>query len=159
MIVLGIDPGLDGALVWLDIKSGNVVAVDMPTLSTKKGKKVHREIDAQQLADAVRCCKCQHAVVEKVHAMPKQGVTSVFSFGRSAGIIEGVLAALEIPRTYVTPAQWTREVRTMPGKDGSRKRAQELVPAFSHLFSRVKDDGRADAMLIAYWWATMRVQA
>jgi len=78
-------------------------------------------------------------------------VTSVFSFGRSFGMIEGILATLQIATTFVPPATWTKGVGRSPGKDASRARAMELFPAHQLMFSRVKDDGRADAALIAYW--------
>jgi crossover junction endodeoxyribonuclease RuvC len=95
-----------------------------------------------------------HVVVEKVGAMPGQGVSSMFNFGRSAGIIEGVVAALRMPSTYVTPAAWTKAVGRAAGKDASRMRAMELFPTRADLFKRAKDDGRADAALIAYWYIT-----
>jgi crossover junction endodeoxyribonuclease RuvC len=78
----------------------------------------------------------------------------MFNFGRSAGIIEGVVAALEMPNTYVTPQTWTKAVGRAAGKDASRMRAMELFPSQADLFKRAKDDGRADAALIAYWYIT-----
>jgi crossover junction endodeoxyribonuclease RuvC len=81
--------------------------------------------------------------------MAGQGVSSVFSFGRSAGIIEGVLAAFDIPTTLVTPQAWQKAMAVRDGKDGSRERAMQLFPASAELFQRKKDDGRSDAALIA----------
>jgi len=78
----------------------------------------------------------------------------MFNFGRSAGIIEGVVAAMHFPSTYVTPAAWTKAVGRAAGKDASRMRAMELFPSKADLFKRAKDDGRADAALIAYWYIT-----
>jgi crossover junction endodeoxyribonuclease RuvC len=78
----------------------------------------------------------------------------MFNFGRSAGIIEGVVAALRMPHTYVTPATWTKAVGRAAGKDASRMRAMELFPDNDDWFRRAKDDGRADAALIAYWYIT-----
>jgi hypothetical protein len=78
----------------------------------------------------------------------------MFNFGRSAGIIEGVVVGLNIPHTYVTPATWTKAVGRAAGKDASRMRAMELFPSKAELFKRAKDDGRADAALIAYWYLT-----
>jgi crossover junction endodeoxyribonuclease RuvC len=92
--------------------------------------------------------------VEKVGAMPGQGVVSMWNFGRSAGIIEGVVAALRMSSTYVTPQTWTKAVGRAAGKDASRMRAMELFPTRADLFKRAKDDGRADAALIAYWYIT-----
>jgi hypothetical protein len=78
----------------------------------------------------------------------------MFNFGRSAGLIEGCIVAKNIPHTYVTPATWTKAVGRAAGKDASRMRAMELFPAKADLFKRAKDDGRADAALIAYWYIT-----
>jgi crossover junction endodeoxyribonuclease RuvC len=89
------------------------------------------------------------ALIEKVHAMPGQGVSSMFSFGRAAGIVEGVLAGLSVPFELIPPATWIKSMRTFGGKDGSRQRAQELFPDYAHLFARKKDDGRAEAALLA----------
>jgi crossover junction endodeoxyribonuclease RuvC len=75
----------------------------------------------------------------------------MFGFGRSLGVVEGVLAALNVPVTYVAPATWTKALGKAAGKDASRQRAIELFPAMSEHFKRVKDDGRAEAALIAMW--------
>jgi crossover junction endodeoxyribonuclease RuvC len=89
------------------------------------------------------------ALIEKVSAMPGNGVSSMFSFGRAAGIVEGVLAGLSVPFELIPPATWIKSMRTFGGKDGSRQRAQELFPDYAHLFARKKDDGRAEAALLA----------
>ena len=86
--------------------------------------------------------------------MPDQGVTSVFSFGRSSGIIEGVLATLALPYTIEPPQAWQKSLNVRGGKDGSRLRATELFPKYADLFARKKDDGRADAALMAWYIAT-----
>jgi crossover junction endodeoxyribonuclease RuvC len=83
--------------------------------------------------------------------MAGQGVTSVFSFGRSLGAIEGVIAARSIKSTLVTPQTWQKAMGVSGGKDGARARAMEVFPWNVDLFKRVKDDGRADAALIAAW--------
>jgi crossover junction endodeoxyribonuclease RuvC len=93
-----------------------------------------------------------HVIVEKVSAMPGNGATSMFSFGRSLGIIEGIIAAYNIPVTYVTPGVWTKGIGRGAGKDASRARACELYPSHQKSFARVKDDGRADAVLIGAWY-------
>jgi crossover junction endodeoxyribonuclease RuvC len=93
------------------------------------------------------------ALIEKVHAMPGQGVSSMFSFGRAAGIVEGVLAGLSVSFELIPPATWIKSMRTFGGKDGSRQRAQELFPDYAHLFARKKDDGRAEAALLACYAA------
>jgi crossover junction endodeoxyribonuclease RuvC len=86
--------------------------------------------------------------------MPNQGVSSMFTFGKSAGIIEGVLGAMNIPVTFVTPQKWMKAMNVVGGKDGSRKRASELLPEFASEFKRVKDNGRSDACLIALYGAS-----
>jgi crossover junction endodeoxyribonuclease RuvC len=83
--------------------------------------------------------------------MSGQGVTSVFSFGRSLGVVEGILGALRIKNSLVTPQTWQKGIAVTGGKDGSRARAMELFPDQIELFKRVKDDGRSDAALIALW--------
>jgi crossover junction endodeoxyribonuclease RuvC len=154
--VIGIDPGISGAIAIL--KDGVLHRlIDMPTLELDSGKTKKRHISAAGLATILNVfisdADC-HVVIEKVGAMPGQGVTSMFNFGRSAGIIEGVVAALLIPNTYVTPQTWTKAVGRAAGKDASRMRAMELFPSKADLFKRAKDDGRADAALIAYWYLT-----
>jgi crossover junction endodeoxyribonuclease RuvC len=153
--VIGIDPGISGAIaVFRDGKLESVV--DMPTVEIASGKTIKRHISAATLRNILELDMYQfsHVVIEKVGAMPGQGVTSMFNFGRSAGIIEGVVAALRMPHTYVTPAAWTKAVGRPAGKDASRMRAMELFPAKADLFKRAKDDGRSDAALIAYWYIT-----
>jgi crossover junction endodeoxyribonuclease RuvC len=106
---------------------------------------------AQIIRLAERPCT---AMFERVNAMPGQGVTSVFSFGRSSGIVEGVLAALAIPTHIITPQVWQKAASVRGGKDGARQRATELFPAYAGLFARKKDDGRADASCMAWYAAT-----
>lgn len=153
--VIGIDPGISGAISVFSSNTHNLLDVfDMPTLEVDSGKTRKRHISAVGLRDILVCHPTDHVVIEKVGAMPGQGVTSMFNFGRSAGIIEGVVAALCNPHTYVTPATWTKAVGRAAGKDASRMRAMELFPSKADLFKRAKDDGRADAALIAYWYIT-----
>jgi len=153
--VIGIDPGISGAIAVFDWYTKKLVEIiDMPTLEVESGKTKKRHISAVSLANYLVGFTDTHIVIEKVGAMPGQGVTSMFNFGRSAGIIEGVVAALEMPNTYVAPATWTKAVGRAAGKDASRMRAMELFPSKADLFKRAKDDGRADAALIAYWYIT-----
>ena len=143
--IIGCDPGASGALAWLDADTGGLVVVeDMP----------HHDgvVSGALIADMVR----RHsgiattvAWIELVGAMPKQGVSSTFKFGRSYGAIAGALEALRIPTNYVTPAKWKSAAGLGKDKGQSRRRAIELWPAHSHMFARVKDDGRAEACLIA----------
>ncbi len=153
MIVLGIDPGLSGALALYNTSEGTVDIIDMPVLEIVRNGKKKREVSAQALANQLVGRNVTAAFLERVNAMAGQGVTSVFSFGRSSGIVEGVLAAYDIPTTLVTPQAWQKAVGQRAGKDGSRERAMQLFPAQADLFQRKKDDGRSDAVLIAYYGA------
>ena len=115
-----------------------------------------RRVDASLLASIIRELGCEgwlQAYVELVHAMPKQGTVSIASFMKGAGIIEGVLAGLQIPTTLVIPQRWQKFMGVAKGKDAARARAAQLLPKYAGVFSRKKDDGRADAALIAlYGW-------
>jgi len=154
MKIMGVDPGASGALVILDTDDRSIVVIDMPTTKIKRGPRTVNQVDAVALSRALHpyAGACT-AAVEKVHSMPGQGVVSTFSFGRAAGVLEGVLAALDIPFSLIPPQTWTKAMRLFGGKDGSRARAQELFPDQAHLFARKKDDGRADAALIACYAA------
>lgn len=149
-MILGIDPGLKGALAFFDYEKGELTVFDMPVNEVERNGKTKRELSPQRLALLLRGVDVRRAIVEKVAARPGQGVTSMFGFGRSFGVVEGVLAALNVPVTYVTPQEWRRSMQVREGKDGSRQRACELFPKYADNFARVKDDGRAEACLIAY---------
>lgn len=149
MKILGIDPGASGALVVLDTASRELVIHDTPVVEIKKGTGTKRHVSAQLVAELLRDCPIDAAIIELVGAMPGQGVTSMFAFGRAAGVVEGVAAALSIPITFVSPVAWQKGMAVRGGKDGSRARAAELFPKHAGDFKRVKDDGRADAALIA----------
>ena len=152
---IGIDPGLSGAIAVLT--DDTLQIHDMPVMTVDRNGKAKRQVSANELAELLYLYSKMysgedcHVYCERVSAMAGQGVTSVFSFGRSFGMIEGILAALKMPVTFVAPATWTRAIGRSPGKDASRSRAMELFPEYQHMFKRVKDDGRADAALIAHW--------
>lgn len=152
---MGIDPGAFGAVAILDKDSRELVIIDMPTLKVKRGPRVVNQVDAHMLANALRphVTGNEKALLEKTWAMPGQGVSSTYAFGRAGGIVEGVLAGLSVPFELIPPATWTKSMRTFGGKDGSRQRAQELFPDYAHLFARKKDDGRAEAALLACYAA------
>jgi crossover junction endodeoxyribonuclease RuvC len=154
MIILGIDPGLSGAIAIYNIYTEELVVMDMPTVEMTRNGKHKREVSPALVADVIAGKGAVRAYMERVSAMPGQGVSSMFSFGRSAGVVEGVLAAYEIPVTLVTPQAWMKAMGVRAGKDGSRERAMQLFPAYSTLFARKKDDGRSDAALIAKYGAT-----
>jgi len=148
--VIGIDCGLSGAIACLE--DGKLVEIyDMPTMVIETNKKAKRQVSAHILADIISNYKPDIAYVEKPASRPGQSVVAMFGFGRSLGVVEGVLAALNIPVTYVAPATWTKQMGKPAGKDASRHRAMELFPDHQDQFKRVKDDGRAEAALIAVW--------
>ncbi len=153
MKIAGIDPGLSGAICVFDVDIGVLTILDMPTVEVKSGKTMKRRLSEPMLAELLRPHEIEHVALEQVGAMPKQGVSSTFNFGQTYGAIRGVLAGLRIPITMVTPAKWTRDLKVSGGKDANRQRAAQLFPAYAASFSRVKDDGRADAALLAYWLA------
>lgn len=140
-IIVGIDPGKTGAIAALDNKGALLWVEDMTDLT---GLGIGSWLAERLDGELVRVCW-----VEQVHAMPKQGVTSVFTFGAGYGALLGALGALGIRTKLVTPNVWKRAARLSSDKTASRQRAAELWPADAHLFRRVKDDGRAEACLIA----------
>jgi len=150
-IIIGIDPGLTGAVAVIK-SDGELYVVDTPIIEVKKGKKMKKEYLPSQMADILReylGANC-HVFLEKVHSMPKQGVSSVFGFGEGYGLWIGMIAAFRLPMTLVTPQSWKKVIMSgMSDKDAARIRAQELFPKYSNLLSRKKDIGRADAILIA----------
>ena len=149
MVVWGIDVGINGALTMFDVENGVLDIHDMPIVE-RNGKKV---VSGHLVANILRT---NHGIVwiERVGARPGQGVSSMFSFGRSAGIVEGVAVALDMPINLVTPQAWQRKCLVQSGKDASRSRAMEVFPAYSQSFARKSDDGRADSALIAYYGVT-----
>jgi crossover junction endodeoxyribonuclease RuvC len=151
--IVGIDPGLSGAVVV--ISPTELKIFDMPTMTVERNGKSKRQVSASELADILSNFNSNdsHVYCERVGAVSGQGVTSVFSFGRSFGMIEGILAAFKLPVTYVAPATWVKAVGRGQGKDASRARAMELFPNNQADFKLKKWDGRADAALIAYWGA------
>ena len=158
MICVGIDIGVSGAIAVL-FDSGDVHIEDMPTIVVS-GSKTKTEVNPVPLARIMRTLRAEHkdlhVVAEVVHAFPKQGVVSVFNFGRSAGVTHGILAALQIPYTLVQPARWKAAIMAGMGKEkeASVVRALQLFPGLeSKLITERgrKIDGRADALLMAYW--------
>jgi crossover junction endodeoxyribonuclease RuvC len=147
-MILGIDIGVQGAIAILD-QSGALVEIhDMPVL--QDGPKGRRAICAPLLAAIIFKSHADHAFVESVNARPGEGAVGAFTFGMSRGIIEGVLAAAGVPVTFITPPAWKRAIGlTLASKDASRAEAIRRWPDRAELFARVKDDGRAEASLIA----------
>jgi crossover junction endodeoxyribonuclease RuvC len=160
-MILAIDPGASGALAFFDTTAGTLEIIDMPTVEVQRSGKAKREISPALLATTIGRAQVSLStppitlvVLERVGAMPGQGVSSTFQFGRGVGMVEGVVSALRMPMQYVTPQRWQKDLNVRGGKDGSRQRAAELFPAYANLFALKKWDGRADAALMAYWGAS-----
>ena len=153
MIIVGIDPGIAGAICFFsDVKVIDVI--DMPTMAS--GNKNKKQINASQIFNEIsmRIKKYKsenvNVIVEQVSAMPGQGVTSMFNFGQSFGVLKGVCAAMQLPIFFVRPAKWKKYYDLINSqKDSSRVKAIEMFPKFSSMLSRKKDTNKADAILIA----------
>lgn len=157
MLMYGLDPGLDGAIAVL-VNGALHDVRDIPTRQ-EGGGTVKRRLDSAGLAAIIRDWRAQLgpdselAVIERVGAMPKQGVASVFSFGHTAGAIEGVLLALGCPVEFVAPASWKRALGLGRDKADSRAKASLLFPAHAGNWLRALDHNRAEAVLLAaYGW-------
>ena len=151
MLTIGIDPGISGAIAW--IRYGKVLKVeDMPTIPKSTGKGL--QVDAHALSKLLAGNGSCRVIVEAVSAMPGQGVTSMFSFGKSAGVIEGILAAYAIPYSFVRPQAWKKKFGLSgKEKDASRGLCLREHPEIADFLTRKKDNGRADAILIAKYGA------
>jgi crossover junction endodeoxyribonuclease RuvC len=155
-VIIGIDPGLSGAVARLDTLDGSLRVEDVPTFELKRNGKTKREIDYHSLArmvDGMAKEPGTRIIIELVSSMPGQGVSSVFAFGKAFGVLIGVSAATFCPIEFVSPAKWKRGMGVTASKDGSRAKASMLFPSYSDRWSRVRDDGRAEAVLIAAWAA------
>jgi crossover junction endodeoxyribonuclease RuvC len=157
MKVLAIDPGLSGALAVYWPATGAVHVADMPTVNAGKGKASKRIIDVQELArlvaEIVQEGDITHAFLEQVGTRPGEGAVGAFSFGEGVGVLRGILAANFIPVTRVTPAVWKKALGVPAAKDGARARASELLPRHAGKWTRVKDDGRAEASMLGLYGA------
>lgn len=143
--ILGIDPGLSGALAFYFPVQQVVSAEDMPVVAG--------DVDAATLAARIIQMRPDVAIVESVGARPGQGVSSTFKFGCGFGIVRGVIAASGVPLHLVSPAKWKRGFGLNSDKEKSRALALQLWPARADLFARKMDHGRAEAALIARYGA------
>ena len=154
MIIFGIDPGVSGAISILENKKV-IELFDMPTMID--GKKNKRQVNGAQVANIFResldRAKDTVVVVEQVNAMPGQGVTSMFNFGQSFGVIKGICSALNLPIYFVRPTKWKKHFNLIKtNKDASRTKVIEVYPEISNKLSRKKDSNKADAILIARYF-------
>lgn len=152
MIVCGIDPGLSGAVAFLD-GSRFFGVYDMPVLSITRGGKRKREIDARALVRLFELHDGLDAIfMEQVGGMDGDSPFSAFQFGRATGIAEAVAKSTEARFETVMPHKWKRDMSlTGKAKDDSRALAQNIFPKAADRLARVKDDGRAEALLLAEW--------
>ncbi len=147
-IIIGIDPGLTGGIAVIDSSRKTIIKlVDMPVSPDGKKKKVNGYGLLQIFGNYTRD-DIEMVYLERVSARPGQGVVSMFSFGRSYGAVEAAVSLLGFPLTYVTPQSWKRRAGLMGAeKDASRGKVLDLYPEAD--VHRKKDNGRADAVLIA----------
>ena len=151
MIVAGVDPGLSGGIAFLNSRNYILDTFDMPLLEMTKDGKKKRAVDCAFLGSYFSEFKPDKCFVEQVGAMPGQGVTSMFNFGKAVGSIDGICGAFLIPIHYVTPQQWKKHFGLVAAKDASRARAVQVFPANHADFKLKKNDGKAEAALICEW--------
>tara|TARA_Y100000996_G_scaffold397009_1_gene363634 strand:+ start:318 stop:812 length:495 start_codon:yes stop_codon:yes gene_type:complete len=163
MLIIGIDPGISGSICFL--KDGKILdVIEMPTMT--EGKKNKRQVNGSQIYNEIlkRINKVENqeirVVIEQVSAMPGQGVTSMFNFGQSFGILKGLCSAMQLPMYFVRPAKWKKYFNLINSeKDASRTRAIEIFPYFSSQLSKKKDSNKADAILIAsFYYETYKTE-
>ncbi|MFP2873728.1 hypothetical protein ACLEIY_16040 [Acetobacter tropicalis] len=147
-IIAAIDPGAGGAIAFLNWRHQIIEVLDMPIDYVKVGRTTRRVINPALLAAHLRAHAPDHLFVENVSVRPGEGAVGAFAFGRGLGVIEGVCSALCIPMTKIRPQDWKRGMGCPADKGAARQRACELFPANAGIFSRVKDDGRAEAVML-----------
>ena len=161
MLIFGIDPGVSGAISVL--RDGKIIEIyEMPTMID--GKKNKKQVNGSEVANILiretSKDKIAKVVVEHVTAMPGQGVTSMFNFGKSFGVLKGVCAALKLPIYFVRPVKWKKYYNLIKtNKDASRTKVIEIFPYISSKIPRKKDSNKADSILIAkYFEETQNVK-
>ena len=163
MLIIGIDPGISGSICFF--QDGKIIdVVEMPTMT--EGKKNKKQVNGAQIFNEIsdRIQKLDKkdikVIIEQVSAMPGQGVTSMFNFGQSFGILKGICSAMQLPMYFVRPAKWKKYFNLINSeKDASRTKAIEIFPYFSGQLSRKKDSNKADAILIAsFYYETYKTE-
>jgi len=153
MLIIAIDPGISGSLCFFE--EGKIIdIVEMPNMAA--GKKNKRQVNGAQIYNEIslRIKNFQKenikVVIEQVSAMPGQGVTSMFNFGQSFGVLKGICSAMQLPMYFVRPAKWKKYFNLInTKKDASRTKAIEIFPYISAQLSKKKDSNKADAILLA----------
>ena len=163
MLIIGIDPGISGSICFLD--NGKILdVIEMPIMAD--GKKNKKQVNGSQVYNEISKRVKQfeknqiRVVIEHVSAMPGQGVTSMFNFGQSFGILKGICTAMQLPMYFVRPTKWKKYFNLLNSeKDASRTRAIEIFPYFSSELSKKKDANKADAILIAnFYYETYKIE-
>ena len=163
MLIIGIDPGISGSICFFE--DGKILDVlEMPTMTD--GKKNKKQVNGAQIyneiSTKIRGIEKQDlkVIIEQVSAMPGQGVTSMFNFGQSFGILKGICSAMQLPMYFVRPAKWKKYFGLIKSeKDASRTKAIEMFPYFSSQLSKKKDSNKADAILIAsFYYETYKLE-
>ena len=154
MKIIGIDPGLSGAIAVMHNKKV-INMYDMPVMA--EGKKNKRQLNSSQLVNIIKENINENeetiVVVEQVNAMPGQGVTSMFNFGQTFGAIKGVCAALKLPIFFVRPSKWKKHFELInSSKDASRTKVIEMYPTLSDQLAKKRDVNKSDAVLIAKFY-------
>jgi crossover junction endodeoxyribonuclease RuvC len=161
MLIIGIDPGISGSICFFE--DGKILdVIEMPTMT--EGKKNKKQVNGSQIYNEIAKRIEQtdkrdiKVIIEQVSAMPGQGVTSMFNFGQSFGILKGMCSAMQLSMYFVRPAKWKKYFNLINSqKDASRTKAIEIFPYFSSNLSKKKDSNKADAILIAsYYYETFR---
>jgi crossover junction endodeoxyribonuclease RuvC len=150
MKILGADGGIRGGLAIVEIIDAAapqlIDAIDIPVA----GIGAKERVDGLAIRTWIQKHQPDHAVIERAQAMPKQGASSGFKYGRAVGAIETAIACCEIPLTIIEPTAWKKFHALRGGdKEASRQRALMLFPSSHALFARKMDHGRAEAALIA----------
>ena len=163
MLIIGIDPGISGSICFL--KNGKILdVIEMPVMN--EGKKNKKQVNGAQIYNEITKKINKNSetnirvVIEHVTAMPGQGVTSMFNFGQSFGVLKGICFAMRLPMFFVRPAKWKKYYNLINSeKDASRTRAIEIFPDFSSQLSKKKDTNKADAILIAsFYYETYKIE-
>jgi len=153
MLIIGIDPGITGAICFFEDRK-IIDLIEMPNMAV--GKKNKRQVNGAQVYNEIferiknYNKKDIKVVIEQVSAMPGQGVTSMFNFGQSFGVLKGICSAMQLPMYFVRPAKWKKYYNLINSiKDASRTKVIEIFPYISTQLSKKKDSNKADAILIA----------
>ena len=163
MLIISIDPGITGSICFF--KNNKIIEViEMPTMT--EGKKNKKQVNGAQIfneiSNRIRDIERENirVVIEQVSAMPGQGVTSMFNFGQSFGILKGICSAMQLPMYFVRPAKWKKYFGLINSEKGaSRTKAIEMFPYFSSNLSKKKDVNKADAILIAsFYYETYKLE-